>query len=171
MKGQRKVGGKRKEKRPPRGAVGETICPPVHGHAFEVRRKAVQLCLEESFPAQQVAQEMGVGFSTLSKWMRLYRDQGEAGLQAKPRDQRNLHLQFARRRRWGAAPALREQILLLRRRGHARSPSRRSQRIVGVVRRWRRLNTSQTKSWLPPPGLLPLAIHEPGGIDGRGDSR
>jgi transposase InsO family protein len=40
--------------------------------------------LEESFPVQRVAHEMGVGFSTLSKWMRLYRDQGEAGLQSKP---------------------------------------------------------------------------------------
>ena len=32
----------------------------------------------------QVAREMGVGRSTLTKWNRLYRDQGEAGLQPKP---------------------------------------------------------------------------------------
>ena len=44
----------------------------------------MQLCLEESFPVERVAREMGVGRSTLSKWVRLYRDQGEAGLQSKP---------------------------------------------------------------------------------------
>jgi transposase-like protein len=37
----------------------------------------------KSFPVEQVAREMGVGRSTLSKWVRLYRDQCEAGLQSK----------------------------------------------------------------------------------------
>ena len=107
MKGQKKVRGKRKENRPPRGAAGETICPPVHGHAFEVRRKAVQLCLEESFPVQRVAHEMGVGFSTLSKWVRLYREQGEAGLQSKPRG--------PSRPRSEVAPAVKTQVVELKR--------------------------------------------------------
>ena len=49
---------------------------PGHSHPFEVRRKAVQLCLEEGFPVPQVAREMGVGRSTLTKWIKLYRDQG-----------------------------------------------------------------------------------------------
>jgi len=39
---------------------------------------------------QRVAHEMGVGLSTLSKWVRLYRDQGEAGLQSKA-GHRNRH--------------------------------------------------------------------------------
>jgi transposase-like protein len=34
---------------------------------------------------EQVARKIGVGQSTLSKWVRLYRDQGEVGLQSKPR--------------------------------------------------------------------------------------
>jgi transposase InsO family protein len=62
-----------------------------HSHPFEVRRKAVQLCLEESFPVEQVAREMGVGRSTLPKWVKLYRDYGEAGLkfkEARPSRQR-----------------------------------------------------------------------------------
>ena len=84
MEGISEVQGKRKETRPPRGAARRTIRPHPHSHPFEVRRKAVQLCLEESFPVQRVAHEMGVGQSTLSKWVRLYRDQGEAGLQSKP---------------------------------------------------------------------------------------
>ncbi len=62
-----------------------TIRPHTHSHAFEVRRKAVQLCLEEKFPAQQVAREMGVGLSTLGKLVRDYREQGEGGLQSQPR--------------------------------------------------------------------------------------
>jgi ATP-dependent Lon protease len=35
-----------------------------HGHCypFELRRRAVQLCLEEGFPIEQVARELGVGF-------------------------------------------------------------------------------------------------------------
>ena len=84
MEGISEVQGKRKGTRPPRGAARRSIRPHPHSHPFEVRRKAVQLCLEESFPVQRVALEMGVGRSTLSKWVRLYRDQGEAGLQSKP---------------------------------------------------------------------------------------
>ncbi len=83
MEGIDEVQGKRKKTRPPRGAARRSNCPHTYSHPFEVRRKAVQLCLEESFPVERVAREMGVGRSTLSKWVRLYRDQGEAGLQSK----------------------------------------------------------------------------------------
>ena len=86
MEGTNGVQRKRKKTRPPRGAARRTIGPHVYSHPFEVRRKAVQLCLEESFPVERVAREMGVGRSTLSKWVRLYRDQGEAGLQSKSAD-------------------------------------------------------------------------------------
>ena len=86
MEGTNGVQRKRKKTRPPRGAARRTISPHVYSHPFEVRRKAVQLCLEESFPVERVAREMGVGRSTLSKWVRLYRDQGEAGLQSKSAD-------------------------------------------------------------------------------------
>ena len=84
MEGIREVKGKRKGTRPPRGAARRPKRLPGHSHPFEARRKAVQFCLEEGFPVPQVAREMGVGRSTLTKWMRLYRDQGEAGLQSKP---------------------------------------------------------------------------------------
>jgi transposase len=85
MEGIKGVQGKRKRTRPPRGAARRARGPHVHSHPSEVRRKAVQLCLEESFPLQRVAREMGVGLSTLSKWVRAYREQGEAGLQPHPR--------------------------------------------------------------------------------------
>ena len=65
MEGISEVQGKRKETRPPRGATRRSNRPHPHSYPFEVRREAVQLCLEESFPVEQVAHEMGVGFSTL----------------------------------------------------------------------------------------------------------
>jgi len=84
MEETKKVQGKRRRTRPPRGAARRTGRPHAHSHAFEVRRKAVQLCLEEGFPTERVAREMGVGLSTLSHWVRVYRAQGEGGLQPQP---------------------------------------------------------------------------------------
>ena len=84
MEGTNEVQGKRKKTRPPRGAARRPVPPHAHSHSFEVRRKAVQLCLEEGFPTERVAREMGVGLSTLSHWVRVYRAQGEAGLQPQP---------------------------------------------------------------------------------------
>jgi transposase len=64
--------------------------------------------LEESFPVEQVAREMGGGRSTLSKWVRVYRDQGEAGLQSKP--------VLRNRARPKVAPAVKTQVIELKRR-------------------------------------------------------
>ena len=82
MEGIDKVQGKRKKTGPPRGAARRSIHSHPHSHPFEVRRKAVQLYLEEGFSPELIARQMGVGKSTLSKWVRLYRDHGEAGLQS-----------------------------------------------------------------------------------------
>ncbi len=85
MESTKKVQGKRKIPRPPRGAARRRSQKHAHCHPFEIRRKAVQLCMEEEFPVRQVAREMGVGLSTLGKWVRIYREQGEVGLQPQPR--------------------------------------------------------------------------------------
>jgi transposase-like protein len=71
IEGKRKRKRKRKRTRPPRGAAQRTVRPHAHSHPFEVRRKAVQLCLEEDFPLERMAHEMGVGLSTLSHWVRV----------------------------------------------------------------------------------------------------
>ena len=63
MEGRNGVQGKSKRTRPPRGAARRPTGPHAHAHSLEVRRKAVQLCLEEGFPVNQVAREMGVGRS------------------------------------------------------------------------------------------------------------
>src|SRR3974377_1428554 len=87
MEGHGKVQGKRKRTRALRRAARRARRPPGHSPPGELRRKAVQLCLEEGFPVKQVARDLGVGFSTLGTWVRRYRAQGEAGLQAKVRRQ------------------------------------------------------------------------------------
>ena len=101
--------GKRERKgtRRPGGVGRRARRLPGHSHPLEVRRKAVQLCLEEGFPVPQVAREMGVGRSTLTKWIKLYRDQGEAGLQSKPK-RRN-------RPQAKVAPAVKAQVVELKR--------------------------------------------------------
>ena len=79
------VQGKRKRTRALRRAARRAVRPHAYSHPFELRRKAVQLCLEEGFPVEQVRRERGVGLSTLGAWVRVYRAQGKVGLQAKAR--------------------------------------------------------------------------------------
>jgi transposase InsO family protein len=50
-----------------------------------VRLKAVKLYLEEGLPREMVSQEVGVHKSVLSEWARRYRQEGEAGLEPRPR--------------------------------------------------------------------------------------
>jgi len=108
MEGTSEVQETRKRTRPPRGAPRRTISPHVYSHPFEVRHKAVQLYLEEGFSPELIAREMGVGKSTLSKWVRVYRDQGEAGLQSKSARQN--------RPRPKVAPAVKTKVIELKRR-------------------------------------------------------
>ena len=83
MDGNGEVQGKRKRARATGKRRRRSRGPHVHAHPVELRRKAVQLCGEEGFPVEQVARDLGIGLSTLGKWIRTYRTQGEAGLQAK----------------------------------------------------------------------------------------
>ena len=96
-------GKKRQQSRAPRRRSSR---PHTHSHPFELRRKAVRLCLEEGFPVAQVARELGVGFSTLGAWVRRYRAQGEAGLQGKAR---------SRSPRPQVAPAVKREAIALKR--------------------------------------------------------
>jgi len=56
MEGISEVQGKRKKTRPPRGAARRSIHSHPHSHPLEVRRKAVQLYLEEGLPAARCIQ-------------------------------------------------------------------------------------------------------------------
>ena len=77
---------KRKNLNPPRG-VGRAE-KSAHRYPPEVRLKAVRLRLEEGFSLADVCQELGMAQSCLSRWVCLYQQFGEAGLQraaTKPR--------------------------------------------------------------------------------------
>jgi len=104
MDGNSEVPGKRKGSRRKRGRRA----PHPHVHPVELRRKAVQLCVEEGFPVEQVARDLRVGLSTLGKWIRKYRTQGAAGLEATVRPPRNRKPQVA--------PAVKRQAVALKRR-------------------------------------------------------
>jgi transposase InsO family protein len=61
-------------------------------YRFEDKLRAVRLHLQEGFSRELVAEETGVGTTSLSTWVRQYRAHGEAGLQgqAAPRPGRRL---------------------------------------------------------------------------------
>ena len=62
---------------PPRGAAARE---KFHKYPFALRIKAVKLHVEESIPARLVAEQLGLGLSTVTKWVQRWRAQGEAGL-------------------------------------------------------------------------------------------
>jgi transposase InsO family protein len=72
----RKLGKRQKEPQPPRGLARR------RRHPFELRLKAVKLRLEEGFPLELIARELGIGKSTISAWTQQYREHGEAGLKS-----------------------------------------------------------------------------------------
>ena len=49
-------------------------------YRFEIKLRAVKLFLEEGYSQGVVCRELGMGTSTVSKWLRDYRAHGEAGL-------------------------------------------------------------------------------------------
>lgn len=68
---------KGKQSCPPRGAAARER---IHKYPFALRMQAVRLHLEEGYPAPLVAEQLGVGLSTVTMWARHWRTLGEAGL-------------------------------------------------------------------------------------------
>ncbi len=54
-------------------------------YTFEFRLRVVRMFLEEQYPKHLICEETGIGKSTLSAWVRRYREHGEDGLRNKPR--------------------------------------------------------------------------------------
>jgi len=71
---------RRKNPTPPRG--GGRRKKFARRYPLEAKLKAVRLRLEEGFRLEDVCAEMGMAQSCLSRWARLYRQFGEAGLEA-----------------------------------------------------------------------------------------
>ena len=54
-------------------------------YPYELRLKAVKLHLEQGISREVLSRELGVGESSVSVWLRAYRQQGEEGLRTRPR--------------------------------------------------------------------------------------
>lgn len=66
----------------PVGAAGRKYTPP---KSYEVKRRAVQLHVEEGAPIDLIARELGVNVSAIYDWLHQYKTHGEEGLRLKPR--------------------------------------------------------------------------------------
>jgi len=67
---------KKRNSSPPRGGSRKKI----PRRKFAERLRAVKLHLEEGFTVELVAQEMGVSYAAVGKWLQKYRQHGEEGL-------------------------------------------------------------------------------------------
>ena len=76
MKNQRKTTRKRRKK-----------IKAVSAYPFEVRLRVVKLFIEEGYGAQMLHEELRIGKSTITKWVKNYREYGEEGLKPKVRIQ------------------------------------------------------------------------------------
>jgi len=94
----------------------------VRPYTYEIKRKAVQLYLEEGLPAPLVATELGLGAGTIFDWVRQYREQGEAGLQPQRNYERPVN---------GAATAVHAKITALKQ----EDPQQGVKRISQILRR------------------------------------
>jgi transposase InsO family protein len=93
-------------------------------YAYEFRLRAVNLYLEEGYPTKVLCEELGIGHSTLNKWIKRYREEGEAGLM----DRQAIPAKNPSRR---INPAIRKKAVELKR----QDPQRGVRRIAQVLKR------------------------------------
>ena len=111
---------RKKKSSPPRGAGrGEK---PGRRYPPEIKLKAVRLRLEEGFPLLAVCAELGMAQSCLSRWIHLYQQFGEAGLQPAATARREPKL---------PAPITRKIVEL-----KTQQPALGVKRISQLLRRW-----------------------------------
>ena len=65
--------------------------PYTRRQSYEIKRKAVQLFMEEGIPAHLVAKEIGIAKATVFAWAKQYREGGEEGLKPKTRACRTVN--------------------------------------------------------------------------------
>jgi transposase InsO family protein len=135
---------KRIERRPPRGSGAKKM----RRYTAAEKLRAVRLHLEEGFTRELVCQELGIGTSSLSLWLRDYRLNGEAGLQPV----------YSSERQGKLPPAITDKIIELKR----ENPGFGIKRISQLLRRWfflpaspetvrQRLHDAELMSEAPPP--------------------
>ena len=89
--------------------------------SFQERLRAVKLHLEEGFPQELVAQELGLSTAAVYKWTKRYREQGEEGLKGAMSPESRTKL----------AEAVRKKIIELKQ----EEPTRGIKRISQLLRR------------------------------------
>ena len=111
----------------------------------EFRIRVVKLFLEEGYSTGMIAEEFGCGKSTISNWVKIYREQGEAGLD-RPRSRSNKSHK-------GLDPNLKSKIIELKK----DDPQRGVRRISDIMRRFFLLQAS--------PDTVRKTLHEEKLID------
>ena len=111
---------RKKNLSPPRGAGRAKKSRPSYSPADKL--KAVRLRLEEGFSIEDVCAELGMAHSCLSRWVNLYRQFGEAGLQPAPTSKRPPKL----------PEPIRHRIIELKR----KHPESGIKKISQLLRRW-----------------------------------
>ena len=101
-------------------------------YSVEFKLRAVRLYLEEGYSADMVAEELGIGRSTISAWAKRYREEGEAGLEHRPPVPNKA---TARPR---INPAIKQKAVELKR----EDPKRGSRRISDLLRRFHLMQAS-----------------------------
>jgi len=128
----------RGSKRPELGGKSKRPSP----YPYEIKRRAVQLHLEEGLNAQVISREMGISDATIYAWTKLYRQYGEQGLK-----------QETRRKGGGAKlpAAIHEKITELKQ----AEPQHGARRISQILRRFFSLKASPetVRQHLKPTGL------------------
>lgn len=94
----------------------------VSAYPFEFRLRVVKLFLEEGYGSQMLHEELGIGKSTITKWVKRYREFGEEGL--KP----NIRFQGKSR----VHPKVKETIIDIKK----ENPTHGNLRISDILRRF-----------------------------------
>jgi transposase InsO family protein len=89
--------------------------------SYDLKLRAVKLYLEEGYSKDLIAEELGVGKSTLTAWAKQYREEGEDGLRPRPR----------RKGKPKVSPAAKRKAVELKR----RNPEYGCRRISHLLRR------------------------------------
>ena len=113
-------------------------------YPVEFKLKAVQLFTEEGYSAEMVATELGIGKSTLSAWVRRYRENGVAGLEYRvPVPNKSAKL----------SPAVKKKAVELKK----QDPQRGSRRISHLLERFHLMKAS--------PETVRRTLHEEGLVE------
>jgi transposase InsO family protein len=99
-------------------------------YSVEFKLRAVKLFLEEGYTTELIAGELGIGKSTVTRWVKRYREYGIAGLQPRPTVPKTPQQKVS--------PAVKRKAVELKK----QDPSRGSRRISHLLRRFHLMKAS-----------------------------